>query len=68
MEIIKKNTIFTNVAKTSDGGVFWEGLEDELAPNVSITSWMGEENWTPSSGRPAAHGNSRLGLFFSLLL
>ena len=56
MEIIKKNTIFTNVAKTSDGGVFWEGLEDELAPNVSITSWMGEENWTPSSGRPAAHG------------
>jgi len=59
METIKKNTIFTNVAKTSDGGVFWEGLEDETPNNVSITSWLGQENWTKESGKPAAHPNSR---------
>ncbi|CAL4195754.1 unnamed protein product, partial [Meganyctiphanes norvegica] len=59
MQTIHKNTVFTNVAKTSDGGVFWEGLEEETPNNVSITSWLGEENWTKDSGRPAAHPNSR---------
>ena len=60
METIKTNTIFTNVARTSDGGVFWEGLESELDPNVQITSWLGEDNWKPStSGHPAAHPNAR---------
>lgn len=59
MQTIMKNTIFTNVAKTSDGGVFWEGLEKEISSNVKITSWLGEENWTKGSGRPAAHPNSR---------
>jgi len=59
MQTIDRNTIFTNVARTSDGGVFWEGLESELESGVQITSWLGEENWKSSSGRPAAHPNSR---------
>uniref|UniRef100_T1J481 Phosphoenolpyruvate carboxykinase [GTP] n=1 Tax=Strigamia maritima TaxID=126957 RepID=T1J481_STRMM len=58
MLCIQKNTIFTNVAKTSEGGVFWEGLEKELSPGTRIVSWLGED-WTAKSGRPAAHANSR---------
>uniref|UniRef100_A0A646QDX8 Phosphoenolpyruvate carboxykinase [GTP] n=1 Tax=Hemiscolopendra marginata TaxID=943146 RepID=A0A646QDX8_9MYRI len=58
MECIKKNTLFTNVAKTSDGGFFWEGLEKEIPPGTRIVSWLGDE-WTQKSGRPAAHANSR---------
>ena len=56
---IQKNTVFTNVAETSDGGFFWEGLEKEIPSNVKITSWLGMENWTPDVGKPAAHPNSR---------
>lgn len=59
MRTVLKNTIFTNVAATSDGGVFWEGMEDELPDNASITSWTGTEKWTKESGKPAAHPNSR---------
>jgi len=59
METMKKNTIFTNVALTSDGGVYWEGLENEIGPGVSITSWMGEKEWSPNTGNLAAHSNSR---------
>lgn len=59
MKTVLKNTIFTNVAKTSDGGIFWEGLEKETPNDVSITSWLGEENWSKESGTPAAHPNSR---------
>lgn len=59
MQTIMSNTIFTNVAKTSDGGVFWEGLEKEIPSNVKITSWLGDENWSKASGKPAAHPNSR---------
>ena len=59
MKTINSNTVFTNVAKTSDGGVFWEGLEKEVDPTVEITSWLGEANWTKDSGSPAAHPNSR---------
>lgn len=58
MLTVQKNTIFTNVAKTSDGGVFWEGLEKEVT-GVNITSWLNEANWVKSSGKPAAHPNSR---------
>ncbi|XP_067629262.1 phosphoenolpyruvate carboxykinase [GTP] isoform X2 [Eurosta solidaginis] len=58
MATIFKNTIFTNVAYTSDGGVYWEGMESSLASGVQITDWLGKP-WTKESGRLAAHPNSR---------
>lgn len=58
MRTIFKNTIFTNVAATSDGGVFWEGLEKEISDDVEITDWRGKK-WTRGSRTPAAHPNSR---------
>lgn len=61
METIQTNTIFTNVAKTSDGGVYWEGIDEEaVTPGASITSWRKKENWAPGDkSHPAAHPNSR---------
>ncbi|KAK4315132.1 hypothetical protein Pmani_013624 [Petrolisthes manimaculis] len=59
MSTVLSNTIFTNVAKTSDGGIFWEGLEKETPNNVSIRSWLGDEDWSTECGKPAAHPNSR---------
>lgn len=53
---ISKNVIFTNVALTKEGDVWWEGLT-EKAPE-GLTDWRGEA-WTPESGRPAAHPNAR---------
>ncbi|XP_054738138.1 phosphoenolpyruvate carboxykinase [GTP]-like [Anastrepha obliqua] len=58
MATIFKNTIFTNVAYTSDGGVYWEGMESSLSPGVKVTDWLGKP-WTMESGTPAAHPNSR---------
>ena len=56
MELVAKDTIFTNVGLTTDGDVWWEGMTKE-AP-AGVINWQGEVH-DPASGKPVAHPNGR---------
>ena len=56
MASVSNNSIFTNVARTPDGDVWWKDMTEE--PPQNLTDWRGQP-WTPESDTPAAHPNAR---------
>ena len=56
IDMVSRNTVFTNTAKTDDGDIWWEGMTGE--PPEHATDWRGND-WTPSSDSTAAHPNAR---------
>ncbi len=56
IDMVSRNTVFTNCAKTDDGDIWWEGMTGE--PPEQAIDWRGND-WTPSSDSTAAHPNAR---------